>query len=107
MRPSFHCAIAWPCSAAYCSDDKPFSFSPARNDCAPLTKASRGETCGTAGFISEGVRVPSKAKAGASVKHAQANTMRERLLIGIADLLGFAAWMRDRAIDRGSHLLSV
>src|SRR5262245_42513982 len=42
MRPSFHWASAWPCSAAYCSDVMAFSFSPARSACVPERKASTG-----------------------------------------------------------------
>src|SRR5262245_40963159 len=40
MRPSFHCASAWPCSAAYCSELTALSFSPARSAWVPERNAS-------------------------------------------------------------------
>src|SRR5215831_766230 len=42
MRPSFHWASAWPCSAAYCSDVTAFAFSPARSASVPERNASTG-----------------------------------------------------------------
>src|SRR5215475_8800344 len=46
MRPSFHWASAWPCSAAYCSEVTALSFSPARRAWVPDRNASTGLTSG-------------------------------------------------------------
>ncbi len=48
MRPSFHCASAWPCSAAYSSEDSALSFWPALSAVAPERNASPGVTAGLA-----------------------------------------------------------
>src|SRR3974390_1838744 len=54
MRASFHCAIAWPFSAANSSSLRPPLTSPARSASVPLRKASAGPTLRPPG----GVRAP-------------------------------------------------
>src|SRR5262245_13536605 len=46
MRPSFHWASAWPCSAAYWNEVSALSFSPARRAWVPERNASTGVSVG-------------------------------------------------------------
>src|SRR5262249_7058849 len=58
MRPTFHCAAMWPCSAAYSSEVSAFAFSPPSGPCAGLCRLS-GASKAVFGAV-----VPSKASAG-------------------------------------------
>src|SRR5262249_2641754 len=103
------CASACPCSAAYCSEERPFSFSPALSACAPVRKASTGVSA--TGAL--GVRVPSSAALSRTPKSTQRpsaspkQSSRLCLKVRIGDLLGFAARMGHRAADSGTDLLGV
>src|SRR5580693_4034948 len=123
MRPSFHCAAGWPCSAAYCSAVSALAFSSSGR--LALRKPSSGVNAAVLGVV-----VPSKAKAGAiespstgpravpkprptAMHSALASAtlrplvMRAALGIRIARLLGTAARMGHRAITRRPDLLGV
>src|SRR5215470_8039421 len=77
MRPSFHWASAWPCSAAYCSDVMAFSFSPARSACVPERNASIGVgSAGRPGATDDG---PAPGGRGTSRRDGAATTGAERL----------------------------
>src|ERR1700729_1628686 len=124
MRPSFHCAAGWPCSAAYCSAVSALAFS-STSGWLVLRKPSFGVSAAVFG-----VDVPSKAKAGAiespstgpravpkpspaAMHSALASAtplplvMRAALGIRITRLLGTAARMGHRAVTRRSDLLGV
>src|SRR5580693_5587366 len=124
MRPSFHCAAGWPCSAAYCSAVSALAFS-STSGWLVLRKPSFGVNAAVFG-----VDVPSKAKAGAiespstgprtvpkprpaAMHSALASAtllplvMRAALGIRIARLLGTAARMGHGAIARRPDLLGV
>src|SRR5450631_4133651 len=108
ILPSFHCASAWPFSAAYSSACRPFSVSPERSDLAPERNASVGVMAG-ADAIESSDLLPSNAIAGtATTRPALSNATRNKASnIRIALFLGSAARMRDRAFDGGPHLLGV
>src|SRR6185312_2572057 len=107
MRPSFHCASAWPFSAAYSSDCTALAVSPALSDCAPERKACAADI-GPAAATVASVLLPSKASAGAAdIKVATSNARANASGIRIAALLGRAARMRHRAFERVAHLLAV
>src|SRR5690349_2571053 len=125
MRPSFHCATGWPCSAAYWSAVSAVVF-PGRvsGACAPPRKASPDDKAAVLGVV-----VPSKAYAGAAPKMrsiafgrtpeaittvrprtpnaAQLARRRMALDVGIAHRLGRSAWVGQRAVTGGSNLLGV
>src|SRR5580700_9370281 len=124
MRPSFHCAAGWPCSAAYCSAVSALAFS-SSSGWLVLRKPSFGVSAAVFG-----VDVPSNAKAGeiespstgpravpkpspAAMQSALASATplplvkRAALGIRITRLLGTAARMGHRAIARRSDLLGV
>src|SRR5690242_14137855 len=107
MRPSFHCASAWPFSAAYSSELTAFTVSPALSQCAPERNASTGVIGG--GPMLPSVLLPSSAKAGiAATRPApRSATRRRQSNVRIALFLGRAAGMGDRAVDGGAHLLGV
>src|ERR1035437_10111942 len=93
MRPSFHCASAWPFSAAYSSEWTALAFSPAFSQCAPDLKASIADNGGAAAIASVDL-VPSNAIAGAASRPAPMTTARP-------------AGMGDRAFDGRPYLLGV
>src|SRR5580700_1788416 len=126
MRPSFHCAAGWPCSAAYCSAVSALAFS-SSSGWLVLRKPSFGVNAAVFG-----VDVPSNAKAGAiespstgprAVPNPSPTAMHSALAsatplplamrpmaalgIRITRLLGTAARMGHRAIARRSDLLGV
>src|ERR1700733_791800 len=123
MRPSFHCAAGWPCSAAYCSAVSALAFS-STSGWLVLRKPSFGVSAAVFG-----VDVPSKAKAGAiespstgsrTVPKPRPAAMHSALAsatplplamralgIRITRLLGTAARMGHRAIARRPDLLGV
>src|ERR1700689_424784 len=127
MRPSFHCAAGWPCSAAYCSAVSALAFS-SSSGWLVLRKPSLGVSAAVFG-----VDVPSKAKAGAiespsttgprAVPKPRPTAMHSALAsatllplamrrmaalrIRITRLLGTAARMGHRAIARRPDLLGV
>src|ERR1700689_3662091 len=125
MRPSFHCAAGWPCSAAYCSAVSALAFS-SSSGWLVLRKPSFGVSAAVFGVV-----VPSNAKAGAienpstgpravpkpspaAMHSALASTTplplamrRTALGIRIARLLGTTARMGHRAIARRPDLLGV
>src|SRR6185312_15865219 len=107
MRPSFHCASAWPFSAAYSSEVTAFTVSPALSQCAPERNASTGVIGGGRMLLS--VLLPSNASAGAAaIRPAPISATRKRQSsVRIALLLARAARMRHRALDGGAHLLRV
>src|SRR6185437_15160887 len=107
MRPSFHCASAWPFSAAYSSELTAFTVSPALSQCAPERNASTGVIGGGPMLLS--VLLPSSAKAGAAaIRPAPiSNTRNKASTVRIALFLSRAAGMRHRAIDGGADLLGV
>src|SRR5580658_2339651 len=125
MRPSFHCAAGWPCSAAYCSAVSALAFSSSGR--LELRKPSSGVSAAVFGVV-----VPSNAKAGsiespstgpravpkpspAAMHSALASAtplplvMRRMAIldIRITRLLGTAARMGHRAIARRPDLLGV
>src|ERR1039458_8296411 len=107
MRPSFHCANAWPFSAAYSSEWTALAFSPAFSQCAPDLKASIADNGGAAAIASVDL-VPSNAIAGAASRPAPITTARNRnSAIRIARLLARPAGMGDRAFDGRPYLLGV
>src|ERR1700690_1270887 len=108
MRPSFHCASAWPFSAAYSSEWTALAFSPAFSKCAPDLKASIADNGGAAAIASLDL-LPSNAMATcAANRPAPITTARNRNLdIRIARLLARPAGMGDRAFDGRPYLLSV
>src|ERR1700675_1915217 len=126
MRPSFHCAAGWPCSAAYCHAVSALAFS-SSSGWLVLRKPSFGVSAAVCG-----VDVPSNAKAGAiespstgpravpkprpaAMQSALGSAtplplaMRRTAALGIriTRLLGTAARMGYRAIARRSDLLGV
>src|ERR1700685_882109 len=126
MRPSFHCAAGWPCSAAYCSAVKSLAFS-SSSGWLVLRKPSVGVSAAVFGVV-----VPSNAKAGAiespstgpravpkpspaAMQSALASATPRPLKIRrtaaldvrITRLLGTAARMGHRAIARRPDLLGV
>src|SRR5271169_6891115 len=107
MRASFHCASAWPFSAAYSSECTALVFSPALSQCAPERNASIAVNGGAAAIALLDL-VPSNAIAGAAVRAAPITSARNRnSAIRIARLLARPAWMCDRAVDGRPHLLGV
>src|SRR5664280_208558 len=107
MRPSFHCASAWPFSAAYSSEWTALAFSPAFSQCAPDLKASIADNGGAAAIASVDL-VPSNAMAGAASRPAPITTARNRnSAIRITRLLARPARMGDRAFDGRPYLLGV
>src|SRR5690348_4262768 len=106
MRPSFHCASAWPFSAAYSSELTALTVSPALSQCAPERNASTGVIGGGA---MPSVLLPSSANAGAAAtRPAPSSITRNRVSsVRITLFLSRAARMRHRAVDGGSHLLRV
>src|SRR4029079_4659898 len=107
MRPSFHCASAWPFSAAYSSELTAFTVSPALSQCAPERNASTGVIGG--GPMLPSVLLPSSANAGiAAIRPAPTSATRKRPSnVRITLFLARAAGMGDRAVDGGPHLLRV
>src|SRR3984957_674722 len=126
MRPSFHCAAGWPCSAAYCSAVSALAFSSTSGRLV-LRKPSSGVSAAVFG-----VDVPSKAKAGAiespstgprAVPKPRPTAMQSALVsatplplamrrmaalgIRITRILGTAARMGHRAITRRPDLLGI
>src|SRR5450631_905732 len=107
ILPSFHCAKAWPFSAAYSSAWRPFSVSPDRSDFAPERNASIGVIAG-ADAIESSDLLPSNAIAGATKRPTLNRAARNRASnIRIALFLGSAARLGDRAFDGGADLLGV
>src|SRR5215475_232541 len=106
MRPSFHCAMAWPFSAAYSSEFTAFTVSPALSQFAPERNASTGVIGGGPTLAS--VLLPSSACAGAAANKPPI-TRTQNILLGvrITLFLGSAARMCDRATNGGAHLLGV
>src|ERR1700682_128514 len=126
MRPSFHCAAGWPCSAAYCNAVSALAFS-SSSGWLVLRKPSFGVSAAVFGGD-----VPSTAKAGAiespstgpravpkpspaAMQSALASAtplplamrLTAALDIRITRLLGTAARVGHRAVARRSHLLGV
>src|SRR5262245_30051227 len=107
MRPSFHCAIAWPFSAAYSSELTALTVSPALSQCAPERNASIGVIGG--GPMLGSVLLPSSASAGAATTRP-APIISTRSMVStvrIALFLGRTAGMRHGAVDGGTNLLCV
>src|SRR6185437_10480985 len=107
MRPSFHCASAWPFSAAYSSELTAFTVSPALSQCAPERNASIGVIGG--GPMLPSVLLPSSANAGAAASRPApiSITRNKASNVRIALFLFRAAGMRHRAVDGGADLLRV
>src|SRR5690349_2676498 len=107
MRPSFHCASAWPFSAAYSSELTAFTVSPALSQCAPDRNASTGVIGG--GPMLPSVLLPSSANAGAAAMRPApiSNTRNRFSTVRIALFLTCPAGMRHRAIDGWPHLMGV
>src|SRR5262245_61296129 len=107
MRPSFHCAIAWPFSAAYSSEFTALTVSPALSQCAPERNASIGVIGG--GPMLGSVLLPSSASAGAaSARPAPIISTRSMVsTVRIARFLGRTAGMGHGAVDGGTNLLCV
>src|SRR6187551_1558956 len=104
MRPSFHCASAWPFSAAYSSECTAWAVLPALSQCAPERNASIGVGAAADAAASSDL-LPSKASAGAANRAAPiTNTPNRASRIGITLFLGRPAGMGDGAIDGGTHL---
>src|SRR4051794_38963540 len=106
MRPSCQSAKPWPCSAAYCSDITARVFSPVLSASVALRIASTGDIARVGACGGDGV--PSSAGVG-SIPKASAITagLARALNIRIGRLLGGAARMGDRAMQRVPHLLGV
>src|SRR5262249_6502661 len=106
MRPSFHCASAWPCSAAYSSEWTALAVLPSFSQCAPERNASPAEG-GTAAMALSDL-LPSNAKAGVARRPTPSTTtLNSNSAVRIAFLLGSAAWVGHRAVDGGAYLLGV
>src|SRR5262249_22943198 len=106
MRPSFHCAIAWPLSAAYSSEFTAFTVSPALSQLVPERNASIGVIGG--GPMLGSVLLPSSASAGAATtRPAPISSTRRVSAVRIALLLGCAAGMRHGAVDGRTNLVRV
>src|SRR5262249_57474449 len=104
MRPSFHCAMAWPFSAAYSSEFTALTVSPALSQFAPERNASIGVIGGGPTLAS--VLLPSSACAGAVAKRPPISNARNRLSnVRIALFLGRAAGVRHCAVDGGPNPL--
>src|SRR6516165_11439676 len=121
MRPSFHCATAWPFAAAYCSEFKPAFTSPARSAAVPDRNASTAAALGSEAEAAGGgsstltgatplCELPSNADpepmGSASAPSAKAATAM-RLNVRIARRLGVRARVRDGAKTRRPDLLGV
>src|SRR5688572_10150642 len=101
MRPSFHCARAWPFSAAYCREVISFSVSSTLGACVPPRNAS----CGDRLLLGE---LPSNPPDGPAPKtRPTARALTRALDIRIGRFLALAAGMRHRTVQRRSHLLGV
>src|SRR5499427_606114 len=106
MRPSFHCASAWPFSAAYSSEFTALTVSPALSQFAPERKASIGDIGG--GPTLGSVLLPSRACAGAAARRPPISSARNvPSNVRIALFLTGPARMRHRAVNGGTHLLGV
>src|SRR3972149_181457 len=108
MRPSFHCASAWPFSAAYSSELTALAISPALSQCAPERNASVGVTAGADAIAPSDLR-PAGARAGAATLRPAPITITRNSVsaIRITRLLARPARMGHRAIDGRTHLLGV
>src|ERR1035437_9655601 len=108
MRPSFHCASAWPFSAAYSSEWTALAFSPAFSQCAPDVKASIADNGGAAAIASVDLLPATPMPTCAATRPAPITTARNRNSdIRIARLLARPAGMGDRAFDGRPYLLGV
>src|SRR5437763_4060840 len=109
MRPSFHCAMGWPPSAAYCKALSDVSWVTTAGGTLRTLPAAPGKIVTTgmvASFWLTGA--PSKASAGAASAVApNTNTTMVRLDIRIALFLVRAARVGHCPTDRWSNLLSI
>src|SRR5262245_38597622 len=104
MRPSCQSAMAWPCSAAYCSEVTARVFSPLRNASVALRNASTG-VCGVTAALS-GDGLPSSDRLGPTPKvSAITAALAKTLNIRIARGLAGAARVGDRAVQGRADLL--
>src|SRR4029079_17116057 len=106
MRPSFHCASAWPFSAAYSSELTALTVSPALSQFAPERNASIGDI---GGWPTPGsVFLPASACAGAAARRPPTSSARSvPSNVRITLFLPRPAGMRHRTVDGGTHLLGV
>src|SRR5262249_1887775 len=107
MRPSFHCAMAWPFSAAYSSEFTALTVSPVLSQFAPERNASVGVIGG--GPTLPSVLLPSSASTGAAaVRLAPMSSTPNRLsTVRIALFLSSTAGMRYCAVHSRTNLLRV
>src|ERR1700728_4608182 len=107
IRPSFHCAMGWPPSAAYCSEVS--ETSDVEGGTAFFSAAAApgwAETTGIA--VSSLTGAPSKADTGTATGVApNINAKMIRLDVRITLFLVRPAWVGHSAIHRGSNLLSI
>src|SRR3569832_2694080 len=108
MRPSFHCASGWPCSAAYSSEWIALAVSPALSHMAPERNASIADVGAADAIAASDDFEPSKATAGAARSPAPITIPARRdLAVRIALRLRRPAGMRDRSVTRIADLLGV
>src|SRR6185503_11434458 len=100
MRPSFHCASGWPCSAAYSSEWIALAVSPALSHLAPERNASIADNGAADAIAASEDFEPSKATAGAARSPAPITIPARRdLAVRIA--------LRLRPVTRLTDLLRV
>src|SRR6266702_5430600 len=110
MRPSFHCAIGWPPSAAYCRALSEVSWPITAGGAALRTVPAAPGKVVTTGIVASFwlTGAPSKASAGpASAVAPNTNATMARLDVRITLFLVRAARMGYCPTDRWSNLLSI
>src|SRR6185437_16698780 len=104
LRPGFHCAAGWPCSAAYSREVSVFAFSPSSERDMECEASAGAAITGSV----PGELFPSKAMAGPSARPSPITTPYAMTLdIRITRLLNRPARMSDGTLSCRLDLLGV